>query len=113
MDVNIEQRLEAIVYFAKVFFLDYAFHTLELDLKAQLLEVQDQLNTVDNSWVSTYSSQRPAGHRDKRPCDSPAWGNAHAHIEMTFKRYIRSGATPVGQVVSLIHRLDELDSAES
>lgn len=102
MDLDIEQRLEGIVHFAKVFLLDHAFATWEPIPKTQLLEVQDDLNKVDNTWISEYSSPRPAEQHSRGSCDTPAWNSVIEHIERTFAKYLdQSGGTPMRHIMSV------------
>ncbi|KAF2182308.1 hypothetical protein K469DRAFT_231526 [Zopfia rhizophila CBS 207.26] len=87
MDLDARGRLDALLYYAKVFLLDMAFYTWEPVPKTQVLEVQKDLNIMDNSWIGQFSSERPACRPDNRTCDSPAWKSILNHIETTFAEY--------------------------
>jgi hypothetical protein len=111
MDLDIQQRLEGIVHFAKVFLLDLAFASWEPSPKAQLLEVQNDLNVVDNTWMGTYSSPRPTRRRDERTCDTPAWRSISAHLEKTFHQYMgEAGQTSMRHIIALRSELMGLES---
>ncbi|KAF2175413.1 hypothetical protein K469DRAFT_756260 [Zopfia rhizophila CBS 207.26] len=104
MDLDARGRLDALLYYAKVFLLDMAFHTWEPVPKTQVLEVQKDLNIVDNSWIGQFSSERPACRPDNRTCDSPAWKSILNHIETTFAKYLGGQeGTAMRQIILYTH----------
>ncbi|OAL00003.1 hypothetical protein IQ06DRAFT_294373 [Phaeosphaeriaceae sp. SRC1lsM3a] len=106
MDLDIQQRIEGIVHFAKVFLLDFAICTWEPAAASQQLEVRSELNVVDNTWIGEYGGERPNRGPDNRACTSPAWKSISAHLNRTLKQYMGpSSRTPMGQIVSLRNAL--------
>jgi hypothetical protein len=107
MDLDIQQRLEGIVHFAKVLLLDVAFTTWHPTSESQFLEVQTDLDTVDNSWMGTYSSTRLT-QPDERTCFTPAWRSALDHIEKMFKEFmVQPSETPMSQIIAIRKQLTD------
>lgn len=102
MDLDIQGRLEGVLHFAKVFLLDLAFTTWKPVPNTQLLEVQEELNAVDNQWISKFDSTKPTSYSDKRKCNSPAWNGILDHISITMLKYIKVEGTVMYSIMSLV-----------
>lgn len=87
MDLNVRGRLEALLHHSKIILLDRAFNLWQ-PRASWRLQVEQDLNTVNNTWIGKFGGERPDPDLDRRRCDSPAWRDALAHIEKECQRYL-------------------------
>jgi hypothetical protein len=106
MDVDLGERLEAIVHYSKVLVLDSAFSTWS-ERSEWVIEVQRRLNIVSVEWINDEGGSRPAGPSgDGGPVYSTAaWQSVVAHIAEQTERHLR------GEQNTAIYRLRMLANA--
>ncbi|KAH6972563.1 hypothetical protein EDB80DRAFT_743808 [Ilyonectria destructans] len=83
MDVDIRDRIEAIVHYSKVLILDKAFQGWQrgrVGREVWLEEVQRDLNAVDNEWLNEEDGQRPDSRLERRTCLTPGWKMMLEHL---------------------------------
>ncbi|KAH6972647.1 hypothetical protein EDB80DRAFT_758072 [Ilyonectria destructans] len=79
MDVDIRDRIEAIVHYSKVLILDKAFQGWQRG-RVGREEVQRDLNAVDNEWLNEEDGQRPDSRLERRTCLTPGWKMMLEHL---------------------------------
>ncbi|KAF5010570.1 hypothetical protein FDECE_3283 [Fusarium decemcellulare] len=106
MDLDLGERLGAIVHYSKVLVLDGAFSNWEGD-PMYAMEVQSRLNMVSIEWINEEWGSRPAGPSgDGGPVYSTAaWQSVVAHIGEQTERHLG------GKQKTAIHRLRMLANA--
>ncbi|EGU89337.1 hypothetical protein FOXB_00146 [Fusarium oxysporum f. sp. conglutinans Fo5176] len=109
MDVDLGERLEAIVHYSKVLVLDGAFSTWseKSERSEWVMEVQSRLNMVSIEWINDEGGSRPAGPAgDGGPVYSTAaWQSVVAHIAEQTERHLG------GKQKTAIYRLRMLANA--
>ncbi|KAI3571253.1 hypothetical protein IWW34DRAFT_675713 [Fusarium oxysporum f. sp. albedinis] len=109
MDVDLRERLEAIVHYSKVLVLDGAFSTWSerSERSEWVMEVQSRLNMVSIEWLNEEGGSRPAGPSgDGGPVYSTdAWQSVVAHIAEQTERHLG------GKQKTAIYRLRMLVNA--
>ncbi|KAH8799363.1 hypothetical protein F5884DRAFT_120041 [Xylogone sp. PMI_703] len=80
MDMDIKERLEAILHYAKVIVLDHAMHTWEVDV-GYVDEVHLSMASLDVEWINADSDERPRVETERRRCESIAWESLSKHVE--------------------------------
>lgn len=109
MDVDLRERLEAIVHYSKVLVLDGAFSTWSerSERSEWVMEVQSRLNMVSIEWLNEEGGSRPAGPSgDGGPVYSTdAWQSVVAHIAEQTERHLG------GKQKTAIYRLRMLANA--
>ena len=109
MDVDLRERLEAIVHYSKVLVLDGAFSTWSerSERSEWVMEVQSRLNMVSFEWIDDEGGSRPAGPSgDGGPVYSTdAWQSVVAHIAEQTERHLG------GKQKTAIYRLRMLANA--
>ncbi|KAG7402659.1 hypothetical protein Forpe1208_v016978 [Fusarium oxysporum f. sp. rapae] len=109
MDVDLRERLEAIVHYSKVLVLDGAFSTWSerSERSEWVMEVQSRLNMVSIEWINDEGGSRPAGPSgDGGPVYSTAaWQSVVAHIAEQTERHLG------GKQKTAIYRLRMLANA--
>jgi hypothetical protein len=71
MDMDIEERLEALLHYSKVFVLDHSMKTWKTSA-TQMDEVRASMAAIDMEWLNADDGQRPAASADMRTCQSAA-----------------------------------------
>ncbi|EEU34825.1 uncharacterized protein NECHADRAFT_88405 [Fusarium vanettenii 77-13-4] len=106
MDVDLGERLRAIVHYSKVLVLDDAFSTWPEE-SGWMMEVQSRLNMVSIEWINDEGGSRPDGPPgDGGPVYSTdAWQSVVAHIAEHTKKYLG------GKQRTAIYRLRMLANA--
>ncbi|RFU23932.1 hypothetical protein B7463_g12406, partial [Scytalidium lignicola] len=87
MDMDIEEQLEVILHYSKVFVLDYAMQTWERS-EDWLDEVQSSLAEVNLDWLHADSDQQPAMGTDRR-----RWGQGKTVIKVIRELLQAQGET--------------------
>lgn len=89
MDVDLRERLGAIVHYSKVLVLDDAFSTWS-ERSEWVMEVQSRLNMVSIEWINDEGGSRPAGPSgDGGPVYSTAaWQSVVAHIAEQTEKHL-------------------------
>lgn len=109
MDVDLGERLGAIVHYSKVLVLDSAFSTWSERPKRSewVVEVQSRLNMVSIAWINDMESSRPAGPSgDGGPVYSTvAWQSVVADIAEQAEKHLG------GKQKTAIYRLRMLANA--
>ncbi|KAG4273076.1 hypothetical protein FPRO04_14586 [Fusarium proliferatum] len=109
MDVDLRERLEAIVHYSKVLVLDGAFSTWSerSERSEWVMEVQSRLNMVSIEWINEEGGSRPARPSgDGGPVYSTdAWQSVVAHIAEQTERHLG------GKQKTAIYRLRMLANA--
>jgi hypothetical protein len=59
MDMDIEERLEALLHYSKVFVLDHSMKTWKTSAR-RMDEVRASMAAVDLEWLNADDDQRPA-----------------------------------------------------
>jgi len=80
MDMDIEERLGALLHYSNVFVLDYSMNTWKTSA-SRIDEVQASMAAVDLRWLNADDDQRPAASADKRTCQSAAWKDVVKHVQ--------------------------------
>lgn len=102
MDMDLEERLAAILHYSKVFMLDEAMVTWQPP-RAHLREIEHSMAAVNLEWLNAATNQRPAASTDRRRCDSAAWKDLEGHVAKQQKAFLgREPPTVVGQVRILL-----------
>lgn len=118
VDLGVEQRMRAVVYYAKVLVSNVALVSFRRRVergsasettRLQVEEVMRDLDDVDVGWMDTdgpAKGVRPADAdaRDGRSCESPAWKAVLGHISRLAKTHL--GGTE-GSVVAAANRFLE------
>ena len=109
MDVDLGERLGAIVHYSKVLVLDDAFSTWSewSERSEWVMEVQSRLNMVSIEWINDEGGSRPAGPSgDGGPVYSTAaWQSVVADIAEQAERHLG------GKQKTAIYRLRMLANA--
>ncbi|KAH8662635.1 hypothetical protein BGZ61DRAFT_462910 [Ilyonectria robusta] len=98
MDIDLEERLRAIVHYSKVLVLDDAFSTWS-ERPEWVMEVQSCLNRVSIDWINDERGSRPARSSDGPVYSTAAWQSVVTHIAEHTSRYIG------GKKKTAIHRV--------
>jgi hypothetical protein len=105
MDLDIRDRIEALLHFSKVLLLDHAFNSWKPSPES-LKEVQDDLNRVDITWIGTHGGDRPDPSLDRRTYDSPAWQHLLTHLENELQGLLSpTSSTITGYILRLLQNL--------
>jgi hypothetical protein len=84
MDMDIEERLEALLHYSKVFVLDTSMNTWKTS-PDRMDEMRASMAAVDMEWVNADDDQRPA---DMRGCQSAAWRDMVKHVRAQSKAFL-------------------------
>jgi hypothetical protein len=87
MDMDIEERLEALLHYSKVFVLDHSMKTWKTSA-TQTDEVRASMAAIDMEWLNADDGQRPAASADMRTCQSAAWKDIVKHIRAQSKAFL-------------------------
>ncbi|KAH6973282.1 hypothetical protein EDB80DRAFT_743065 [Ilyonectria destructans] len=87
MDIDLKERLQAIVHYSKVLVLDDAFSTWSERVE-WVMEVQSCLNRVSIDWINDERGSRPARSWDGPVYSTAAWQSVVTHIAEHTRRYI-------------------------
>ena len=87
MDLHVRARIEAVQHYAKVLVLNYTFHAWDPSL-AELQEVQQELNMVNNKWINAETDHRPPPEHDSRTCQSVAWTSLLDDLRTESDKYL-------------------------
>jgi hypothetical protein len=87
MDMDIEERLEALLHYSKVFVLDHSMKTWKTSA-TQMDEVRASMAAIDMEWLNADDGQRPAASADMRTCQSAAWKDIVKHIRAQSKAFL-------------------------
>lgn len=102
MDMDIQERLEALLHYSKVFVLDYSMNSWETSA-SKVDEVHASMAAVDLEWLHVDDNQRPAASADKRTCQSAAWKDLVKHVRAKSKAFLGGRPTTVaGQLRVLL-----------
>jgi hypothetical protein len=102
MDMDIQERLEALLHYSKVFVLDCSMNSWETSA-SQIDEVHASMAAVDMEWLDADDDQRPAASADKRTCRSVAWKDMVKHVRGKSKAFLGDQPTTVaGQLRVLL-----------
>jgi len=87
MDMDIEERLEALLHYSKVFVLDHSMKTWKTSA-SQMAEVRASMAAVDMEWLNADDDQRPVASADIRTCQSAAWKDIVKHVRAQSKAFL-------------------------
>jgi hypothetical protein len=87
MDMDIEERLGALLHYSKVFVLDLAMQTWKTSA-SRLEEVRVSMAAVDKHWLDVDDDQRPPASADLRTCQSAAWKDVTKHIQTQSQAFL-------------------------
>lgn len=87
MDMDIAERLEAILHYSKVFVLDHSMKTWKTSA-SRMDEVRTSMAAVDMEWLNADDDQRPAASADMRTCQSAAWKDMVKHVRAQSKAFL-------------------------
>lgn len=96
MDMDIQERVEAVLHYCKVFVLDDSMSTWEPPIEQYLDEVQTSMAAMDMEWLNAESNQRPPATADRRTCQSAAWKDVTRHVRKQSKAFLGDQPTTVG-----------------
>ncbi|KAL3584464.1 hypothetical protein FPOAC2_14244 [Fusarium poae] len=112
MDVDLGERLEAIVHYSKILVLDGAFSTWSERSESSessewVMEVQSRLNMVSIKWINDEGGSRPSGPSGDGGLvySTDAWQSVVAHIAEQTERHLE------GKQKTAIYRLRMLANA--
>ncbi|KAF2008806.1 hypothetical protein BU24DRAFT_91784 [Aaosphaeria arxii CBS 175.79] len=114
MDLDIAGRIDAVVHYTQVMLLDLSFRTWKPTNKQHQLDVVQQLDKVDNSWIVKMSSTKPAveasaAEEQEKACETPAFKDMLAHVEKTFDEIL--GKESKGVVAGMVRLKAQLAAA--
>lgn len=87
MDMDIKERLEALLHYSKVLVLNYSMNTWKTSA-VRMDEVHASMAAVDMGWLNADDDQRPAASADLRTCRSAAWKGITKHVRAKSKAFL-------------------------
>jgi hypothetical protein len=103
MDMDIEERLQALLHYSKVFVLDSAMNTWKTSA-SRMDEVRASMAAVDMEWLNADDDQRPAASADKRSCQSDALKDVVKHIEAHSRAFLGDQPKTVARQLRVLLR---------
>lgn len=73
MDIDIRARIDSLLHYSKIIIVEKSFLSWDVR-KRWIMEVQNDLNSIDLSWICAGSGLEPPKDADDgRLCESAAW----------------------------------------
>jgi hypothetical protein len=82
MEMDVEERLEALLHYSKVFVLEYSIETW-LTRAARKTEVLSSMRTVDLDWLDADDDRRPSASADMQDMSVCVCQGIRAHSDYT------------------------------
>jgi hypothetical protein len=103
MDMDIEERLEALLHYSKVFVLDHSMKTWKTSAR-RMDEVRASMAAVDLEWLNADDDQRPAASADTRTCQSAEWKDVVEHVRAQSKAFLGDEPKTVARQLRVLLR---------
>jgi hypothetical protein len=87
MDMDLEERVAALLHYSKVFVLDTSMNTWKTS-PPWMDEVRASMAAVDMEWLNADDDQRPAASADMGGCQSPAWKDVAKHVQAQSRAFL-------------------------
>ncbi|OAF56354.1 hypothetical protein VC83_06883 [Pseudogymnoascus destructans] len=105
MDMDIKERLEALLHYSTVLVLNYSMNTWKTSA-VRMDEVHASMAAVDMRWLNADDDQRPAASVDIRRCQSASWKDIVKHIRAQSKAFLGDQPRTVAKQIRVLLTLE-------
>ena len=101
MDMDIEERLGAVLHYSKAFVLDHSMKTWKTSA-SWMDEVRVSMAAVDMEWLNADDDQRPAASADMGTCQSAAWKDMAKHVRAQSRAFLGNQPNTVARQLRVL-----------
>jgi hypothetical protein len=113
MDMDIRERLEALLHYSKLLVLDLAMQTWQPSTE-HLREVQDSMRKIDLQWLNADDDQRPLASVERSDNNTTAWKDITGHIQRQSRAFLGEQPGTVARQLRMLLQEEQggLDAGE-